>query len=102
MEPVPDSCSLYFVHQDQVTQLPPEAELLGGNDFCPNLFFSIDDQVFGIQGHPEFTPDLMRAIVKTREKFVGAEPYAEALDSLDSGTPDNRLFAQWITKFLTS
>lgn len=102
MNAVPDSCALYFVHQDQVTQLPPEAELLGGNDFCPNLFFSIDNQVFGIQGHPEFTPGLMRAIVNTRKRIVGAEPYVQALDSLDSGTPDNRLFAQWIANFLTS
>jgi GMP synthase-like glutamine amidotransferase len=27
--------ALYFAHQDQVQELPPGAELLGGNEFCP-------------------------------------------------------------------
>jgi len=93
-------CALYFVHQDQVVRLPPGAELLGGNIFCPNLFFTIEDRVLGIQGHPEFTIDMMRTILEVRKDFFGQQVYEKALSSLDSGEPDNQLFAQWIINFL--
>jgi GMP synthase-like glutamine amidotransferase len=95
-----ESPSLYFVHQDQVMELPPKAELLGGNEFCPNLFYTIGDQVLGIQGHPEFPEALVREIIETRLEVVGAELQAKALRSLDESKPNNQLFAEWIVNFL--
>ena len=94
--------SLYFGHQDQVMQLPNKAELLGGNEFCPNLFYTIGNQVLGIQGHPEFPETLMREIVESREMVVGEKIQAEALRSLGEGMPDNFLFAKWIGNFLVA
>ena len=94
--------SLYFVHQDQVIELPPEAELLGGNEFCPNLFYTIGNQVLGIQGHPEFPKTLIQEIIESRELVVGQALQVEALRSLEEGEPDNQLFAEWIVNFLVS
>lgn len=102
MTDFPTRCRSYFVHQDQVMQLPPDAELLGGNEFCPHLFFTLNDQVLGIQGHPEFTPVLMQEIIIDREKMVEPQVYQAALRSLNEGAPDNRLLAQWIVNFLVS
>ena len=48
-----DTLSLYFAHQDQVQELPPGAELLGGSEFCPISLYSIADQVFA--GKQAFT-----------------------------------------------
>jgi len=98
----PDQCSLYFVHQDQVMHLPPEAELLGANDFCPNLLYTIDNKALGIQGHPEFTTEIMREILEGKEEKVDAEVHQNAVNSLDRGAPDNKLLAQWIVNFLTT
>jgi GMP synthase-like glutamine amidotransferase len=81
-------------------ELPPKAELLGGNEFCPNLFYTIGDQVLGIQGHPEFPEALVREIIETRLEVVGAELQAKALRSLDESKPNNQLFAEWIVNFL--
>lgn len=102
MTPPAARCALNFVHQDQVMRLPPEAELLGGNDFCPHLFFVIGDQVLGIQGHPEFDADFMRSLIRARRASGIFPPdlAAEAEASLQSGLPDNRLLAQWIVNFL--
>lgn len=102
MTDMPDQCSLYFVHQDQVMELPPGAELLGGNDFCPNLFYTIDNKALGIQGHPEFTTEIMHEILEGREEKVGEEVHKNAVNSLDKGSPDNQIFAQWIVNFLTA
>ncbi len=93
-------CSLYFIHQDQVVHLPPGAELLGGNTFCPNLFFTIDDRVLGIQGHPEFSVAMMKDVLEARKVNLGKQVYQAVMRSVDNGKPDNRLMAQWVVNFL--
>ena len=93
-------CASYFVHQDQVMQLPPDAELLGGDEFCPYLFFTLNDQILGFQGHPEFTTELMSEIIAEDKKLVEPHVYQAALQSLNEGVPDNRLLAHWIVNFL--
>ena len=97
----PDQCSLYFVHQEQVQRLPPGAELLGGNDFCPIGFYAIGDQVLSIQGHPEFTLGIMEDILVDFKKDIPAEKYEEFGRSLGGGVPDNRVVAEWMVRFLS-
>lgn len=96
----PERCSLYFVHQDQVIRLPPDAELLGGDDFCPNAFYTIDNRVLSIQGHPEFSASIMRDLLDLRKEIVGPRMYETLTHSLNNGTPDNQLVAQWMVNFL--
>lgn len=94
-------CSLYYSHQDQVVQLPPNAERLGGNEFCENAFFAIGDQVMGIQGHPEFTTNIMQEILSNPKETVPQEVNETAVSSVENGRPDNQLVAHWIVNFLT-
>lgn len=89
----PKTCSLYFIHQDQVVQLPPNAELLGGSDFCPNALFVIGNQVLGIQGYPEFTAEIMADIFQELEKTIDRKLYETALCSMKNDRPDNQRFA---------
>lgn len=91
---------LYFVHQDQVMALPDEAELLGGNAFCPNAMFVMGDQVLGVQGHPEFTKPMMEDILAGKDEAIEADVVATAVSSIHTGTPDNDTFAHWIVNFL--
>ena len=94
------TCALYFVHQDQVTDLPPNAEHLAGNDFCPNVMYTIGEQVLGVQGHPEFTRAIMQDIFASHDGLKGSQLYETAVASVQNGRPDNDLFAQWIVNFL--
>lgn len=91
---------LYFVHQDQVQQLPAEAELLGGNGFCPNAMFVMGAQVLGVQGHPEFTKPIMEDILAGKVGNVAEDQVKTAVSSVQNGTPDNNTFAHWIVNFL--
>ncbi len=95
-------CALNFVHQDQVIALPPEAQLLGGNEFCPNLFFTIKDQVLGLQGHPEFTAEIMAQIFPELENDVSSEELTTARISVENFPPNNQMVAQWVVNFLKS
>jgi GMP synthase-like glutamine amidotransferase len=100
MDAQPDQCSLYFAHQDQVTTLPPEAELLGGNGFCPTVLYEIENQVLGIQGHPEFTLNIMQDIVGLLEGNMEPELLQTAVSSLND-TPDNDAVGHWIVNFFS-
>lgn len=101
MNGVSKQCSLHFAHQDQVMTLPPEAELLGGNAFCPNAFFVIADQVLGIQGHPEFSRSMMDDLLIPMEAELEPAVHETAVSSLSQGPPDNELVGQWLVNFLT-
>jgi len=100
MDDRPDHCSLYFVHQDQVLKLPPEAELLGGNSFCPIALFEIENSVLGIQGHPEFSVGIMQDLLPMIRKELSPPIYEASVHSLDNGVPDNRIVGKWIVNFL--
>lgn len=45
MSPQLTQFSLLVSHKDQVTRLPPGAELLASSDFCANAMFRIEQQV---------------------------------------------------------
>ena len=95
-------CALYFAHQDQVMTLPPQAERLGGNGFCPNAFFVIGEQVLGIQGHPEFTKPMMVDLLAPMVDELPAVVHETAVSSLNLAQPDNNLVGQWLVNFLTA
>ena len=53
-------------HQDQVTERPKMAEVIGSSDFCENAILAYGDQALTIQPHPEFTADFMGDLLEAR------------------------------------
>ena len=58
MNPPVDKLALIGSHQDQVTALPPGAELLFQSDYCPYGGFAVGERAWTVQVHPEFTPEI--------------------------------------------
>jgi GMP synthase-like glutamine amidotransferase len=54
---------LYAAHREQVLELPPHAEALGGNDACPIGSFRIGEHILTTQYHPEMTPAFVAALI---------------------------------------
>ena len=94
------ACSLFFAHRDQIKKLPPGAECLGGDAFCPIGVFRIGDGVLGIQGHPEFTRSIMEQIYASLES-VDADVLDRARRSTVDFQPDSDRVARWVAAFLT-
>lgn len=53
-------------HQDQVLELPKDAKVIAGNDFCKNAGLVYGDRVFTMQPHPEFSNPIMTQYVELR------------------------------------
>jgi GMP synthase-like glutamine amidotransferase len=100
MEPAADACHLHFMHQDQVTEAPPDAVVLGCADHCEVAMFRVGDTMLGVQAHPEFTVAYAEALLTDRTERIGGDQAAAALASLATPT-DEAVVAAWMTRFLT-
>jgi hypothetical protein len=91
------------MHQDQVTQLPPDAQVFARSEFCEfaALAYGGLDRPYAIsvQPHPEFSTDLARALVEVRRSVL---PEAVADDALESfGTSvHNQDWVRWFLSFI--
>ncbi|MGJ7517752.1 amidotransferase [Pseudomonas baetica] len=100
MTPKRDGFDLLVSHQDQVSALPPGAQLLASSPFCPMAAYRIGDQVLCFQGHPEFVEPYAQGLLDLRRGVYGEALYGEATASFKNGN-DGALIAQWMLQFLT-
>lgn len=54
------------MHRDMVYSYPPGVEALGSSPVCNVQGMYSAGHFISIQGHPEFTSDIMREIIETR------------------------------------
>ena len=82
-------------HRDQVTRVPDAARVIARNDFCQNAALIYDDRMFTVQAHPEFRPEFIEGLMKTRGKgLVPDEVMAAAETRLADPLQDKTLAAQ--------
>jgi GMP synthase (glutamine-hydrolysing) len=73
----------YFSHEDIVSKLPKNAIRLASNAMGLQSF-SVGNQIFGVQFHPEFTFDIMDQYVKVRYEKGIISQYNPVIDSKSS------------------
>lgn len=71
-------------HQDQIVELPADAEVIGQSDFCQYAMLSYDDRALTVQPHPEFSADFLSDLLAARRDILPAEIAERAAASLDS------------------
>tara|TARA_A100001011_G_scaffold400807_1_gene519165 strand:+ start:2470 stop:3162 length:693 start_codon:yes stop_codon:yes gene_type:complete len=64
-ESVPSSFSVYESHHDIVVDLPKNFKILASNSYGIQSV-SLSEQIYGVQFHPEFSLDVMRAYYNAR------------------------------------
>ncbi|WP_150912748.1 glutamine amidotransferase [Marinobacter halotolerans] len=63
---LPAAFKAQLTHRQSVLELPRNAVLLASNDFEPHQAFRMGTCAWGVQFHPEFTADIMRAYLKAQ------------------------------------
>ncbi|AXA33210.1 glutamine amidotransferase-related protein [Francisella adeliensis] len=97
MEPYHHYLSLLFYHQDMVIGLPEKAELIATSDYCQVQMFCVNNQIFGIQAHPEMLKVHNHALIKEYQDDIKNE-FQHALESLR--IRDNSLvIGHWMANF---
>jgi len=59
------------VHFQSVLELPPGAECLASSDLDPHHAFRVGSCTWGVQFHPEFTPEAMRDSIVGLQNHLG-------------------------------
>ncbi|MFO8064786.1 MAG: hypothetical protein R6V29_09175 [Spirochaetia bacterium] len=94
-----EALNLVYMHQDQVMELPPGALNFAETQRCPYAGFIIGETALGLQGHPEFSADLTKSLIRAKPDHYGREVATAALASLEHHV-DRAPVARWIARFL--
>jgi len=98
MTPAASALTLFAAHDEQVVELPPGAQVIGGDAVCPIGAYAIGDRAFALQYHPEFSPAFMRDLfdawaptLLAVQADIGRAQIAQPVDSA--------LAMRWIAQF---
>ena len=85
----------YLAHQDQVIDVPPNAEVIASAAHCPVAALSYDFPALSVQFHPEYSLEFARDLINMfGAELMTPEQIQAALDSLSAETED----ALWCTE----
>jgi GMP synthase-like glutamine amidotransferase len=76
-----ESLSLHQMHRDAVYELPEDAESLGASPRCSQQGMYAKGRFISVQGHPEFTEQIVTELVKARhdQAIFNDEQYEDAM-----------------------
>lgn len=99
---MPALLSIIECHRDEVTELPPQAEVMAWSEKTGVEMFRYGDHIMGIQGHPEYTKDiLLHLIDRLLQRNFIEEAYADvAKANAEALEPDRETWRQLCTSFL--
>ncbi|MEJ6392302.1 type 1 glutamine amidotransferase [Gymnodinialimonas sp. 2305UL16-5] len=86
-------------HQDQVTALPPDAQILGETEHCAAAILAIGPRILTVQPHPEFPSSVIETLLEVRSDPLSAGQITAARNALDRPN-DNRAMADWLADVL--
>ncbi|MFK7836186.1 MAG: type 1 glutamine amidotransferase [Sulfitobacter sp.] len=87
-------------HQDQVTQTPPDATVIGSADYCPVAALAYDFPAMSVQFHPEYPPDYVSTFLRrSRGKVLSEDVTDAAVAQFDQSDVQGDLFAKQMGDF---
>jgi GMP synthase (glutamine-hydrolysing) len=57
----------FSTHQDRITEVPENFRKIAETDVCVQGIEHVEKPVFGVQFHPELTPDVARKAIRTKD-----------------------------------
>jgi GMP synthase-like glutamine amidotransferase len=94
----PESFVQYGAHIEQITQLPPSAEVVFKTSGCDAAGFIIGSRIYTTQNHPEMTPEFIEALIEELSGKMDLEVTDRARISLKRKA-DSMMFAETIAVF---
>ncbi|TYJ44073.1 hypothetical protein E1A91_A03G196600v1 [Gossypium mustelinum] len=99
---IPTTLSVIECHQDEVRELPPEAEVIAWSEKTGVEMFRYGDHMMGIQGHPEYTKDILIHLIDRlmQLSFIEDSDADELKANLGKVEPDKNAWKKLCTSFL--
>ncbi|KAK7302588.1 hypothetical protein RJT34_13480 [Clitoria ternatea] len=99
---LPSKLSIFQCHRDEIQELPGKAEVIGWSEKTGIEMFKYGDHIMGIQGHPEFTYDILSHFVHHLiNRNLVLEAFAkDAMAKAASREPDQEILRTLCVTFL--
>lgn len=99
MTPSLGKLDMLVMHRDQVVSIPERSQIIAQSQFCPYFMVQHGPNILTVQGHPEFTPDILRYLADCNIDNFTPNKVREALTSL-SAPLDADVTLQWMINFI--
>lgn len=94
------SVSIHAMHQDVVSELPPDARLIGRGETAEHPMFLVGESILCIQDHPEYDDRYIAGLVEMRRPRMGDEITDAALARIGDVPVHGDVVGRWIAGFL--
>ncbi|MEM7562530.1 MAG: gamma-glutamyl-gamma-aminobutyrate hydrolase family protein [Pseudomonadota bacterium] len=100
MQPESEQIKLYAYHQDQVVELPENAEVFASSDFCPYAGLIYGDSIISVQAHPEFEKSYEVALLDLfGSSIMPVEVAQKGYRSMENDESDQLTASCWLSRF---
>jgi len=90
-------------HQDQVTEVPPGAKVIGSASYCPVAALSYDFPAMSVQFHPEYPADYVSTFLRRSRGEILSDTMTDgAVTQLDASDVEADLFAAELGAFFNA
>ncbi|KAE8690982.1 putative GDP-L-fucose synthase 2-like [Hibiscus syriacus] len=102
IEEIPSSLSIIECHQDEVYEVPMGADVIAFSEKTGVEMFGIGQHILGIQGHPEYTKDILFNLVDRllNNNSIKREFAEKAKIGLEMAEPDRKSWGKICRNFL--
>ncbi|KAL3538721.1 hypothetical protein ACH5RR_002087 [Cinchona calisaya] len=99
---IPAFLSVIEAHRDEVRELPPTAEVLAWSSRTGVEMFRYGDHMMGIQGHPEYTMDILLHLIDRllQRNLIEESVAVEAKSDLEARELDREAWKKLCISFL--
>ncbi|KAL4317793.1 hypothetical protein GQ457_18G004350 [Hibiscus cannabinus] len=102
LDEIPSSLSIIECHQDEVFEVPMGADVIAFSDKTGVEMFSVGHHILGIQGHPEYTKDILFNLIDRLldNNSIQREFAENAKIGLEIAEPDRKSWEKICRNFL--
>ncbi|KAJ1387034.1 Glutamine amidotransferase [Sesbania bispinosa] len=99
---LPARLSIIQCHRDEIRELPAKAEVIAWSDKTGVEMFRYGDHIMGIQGHPEYSKDILLNLIDRliQRNFIMEDFGEEAREKVAMWEPDKEAWKRLCISFL--
>ncbi|XP_044472545.1 gamma-glutamyl peptidase 5-like [Mangifera indica] len=99
---IPQFLSIIECHQDEVWEVPSGAQVIAFSDKTGVEMFTIGDHILGIQGHPEYSKDILYNLIERllNNNCIQSDFADNAKFGLEIAEPDRKCWEKICRNFL--
>ncbi len=99
MGKTPAETGLYHFNQERVTRLPEAAMSFADSEEYPNFAYTLGDNFFSVQGHPEQPLRAMNNFLDAMVQSMDDAAIERARFKINDGIPDSNVWGEWMMDF---